>query len=99
MLVADPSNPYDKRAVAVFVDDLHVGYMEPGSTVQVTREEEHMEHLATLLSQFGSEMVVAGRTLMCRASLRGNALKADALHARTAHEFDDNELEELFATV
>jgi hypothetical protein len=209
VLVPDPANPYDKRAVAVFVDDLHVGYMErpdaskyhdaivklpggeltvpsrqwlkgtaqdtwarvtlslpkpehlecpnptqgdcvclpPGSTVQVTREEEHMEHIATLLSTFGSETVVAatlrsvteqrprstveivavdidgqqvgvlsnaqtanylplvkraeseGRTLTCRASLRGNALKADvALHARKAHEFDDQELEMLFTT-
>lgn len=210
VLVPDPSNPYDRRAVAVFVDDLHVGYMErpdartyhdaiaklpggeltvpsrqwlrgttqdtwarvtlslpkpehlecpnptkencvslpPGATVQVTREEEHMEHLATLLRQFGSETVVAaslrsvteqrprstvelvavdidghqvgvlstsqtgnflplvrraeseGRTLTCRASLRGNALKADvALHARKAHEFDDKELETFFSTV
>ncbi len=40
------------------------------------------------------------RTLTCRASLRGNALKADvALHARKAHEFDDKELEKPFATV
>lgn len=210
VLVPDPLNPYDKHAVAVFVDGLHVGYMErpdarsyhdaiaklpggeltvpsrqwlrgttedtwarvtlslpkpehlecpnrakgdcvilpPGSTVQVTRESEHMEHLAKLLSQFGSETVVAaslrsvteqrprstvelvavdvnghqvgvlstaqtanflplvrraeseGRTLTCRASLRGNALKADvALHARKAHEFDDQELAKLFPTV
>jgi hypothetical protein len=210
VLVPDPLNPYDKRAVAVFVDDLHVGYMErpdarnyhgaiaklpggeltapsrqwlrgmtndtwarvtlslpkpehldcpnrpkgnavilpPGSTVQVTREDEHMVHLAKLLNQYGSEEVVAaslrslteqrprstvelvavdiddhqvgvlsttqtanflplvrraesdGRTLTCRASLRGNALKADvALHARKAHDFDDNELEKLFPTV
>lgn len=210
VLVPDPSNPYDRHAVAVFVDGLHVGYLArpdarlyhqaiaglpggeltvasrqwlratttdtwarvtlslpkpehlecpnpatgkvvllpPGSTVQVTREEEHMEHLAKLLSHFGSETVVAaslrpiseqrprstaelvavdidglqigvlsktqtanfmplvrraeseGRTLTCRASLRGNALKADvALHARKAHEFDDQELEELFRTV
>lgn len=210
VLVPDPQNPYDKTAVAVFVDGFHVGYMEradarryhgaiaklpggeltvrsrqwlrassqdtwarvtlslpepqhlqcpnpvmrgcvtlpPGSTIQVTREEEHMEHLAALLSKFGSEAVVAaclrsvteqrprstvqlvavdidarqvgvlstaqtanflplvqraegeGRSLTCRASLRGNALKADvALHARKAHEFDDKELEELFSTV
>lgn len=209
VLVPDPSNPYDDRAVAVFVDGLHVGYMErpdarkyhdaiaqvpggelivpsrqwlrgttqdtwarvtlslpkpeqltcpnpakgncvslpPGSTIQVTREEEHMEHLATLLKQFGSETVVAaslrsvveqrprstvelvavdidghqvgvlsatqtanflplvrraeseGRTVTCRASLRGNALKADvALHARKVHELDDMELSELFAS-
>jgi hypothetical protein len=209
VLVPDPSNPYDSRAVAVFVDDFHVGYMErkdarkyhdaiarlpggeltvpsrqwlrattqdtwarvtlslpepdhlqcpnppaedcvtlpPGSTIQVTREEQHMEHLATRLSEFGSETVIAaslrslteqrprstvelvavdidgqqvgvlsptqtanflplvrraeadGRRLMCRASLRGNALKADvALHARKAHDFDDRELDELFAT-
>jgi hypothetical protein len=209
VLVPDPLNPYDKRAVAVFVDGLHVGYMErpdarsyheavaklpggelavpsrqwlrgtpnetwarvtlslpkpeqlecpnptqgtgvilpPGSTIQVTREEEHMEHLAKLLTQFGSESVVAaslrsvteqrprstvelvavdidghqvgvlstaqtanflplvrraeteGRVLICRASLRGNSLKADvALHARKAHEFDDNEIETLFST-
>ena len=209
VLVPDPSNPFDKHAVAVFVDELHVGYMErqdarkyhdaiaklpggeltvpsrqwlrasrqdtwarvtlslpkvehlqcpnptsedcvtlpPGSTIQVTREEEHIEHLAALLSQFGSETVVSaslrsvteqrprssvelvavdidghqvgvlsptqtanflplvrraeseGRALMCRASFRGNALKADvALHARKAHEFDDMELEKLFVT-
>lgn len=208
VLVPDPTNPYDKHAVAVFVDNLHVGYMErpdariyhdaiakltggeltipsrqwlratsqdtwarvtlslpkpehlvcpnpaigncvalpPGSTVQVTREDEHMEHLAALLGQFGSETVVSAtlhsiteqrprstvelvavdieggqvgvlsptqtanflplvrraeseaRTLTCRASLRGNSLKADvALHARKAHEFDDAELEELFS--
>lgn len=209
VLVPDPSNPFDKRAVAVFVDGLHVGYMErsdaatyhsaiaslpggelavpsrqwlrgtaqdtwarvtvslptpgrlscpnpsgengvvlaSGSTIQVAREEQHMEHLAALLSRFGSETVVAaslravieqrqrstvevvavdidgqqvgvlsptqtanflplvrraeaeGRTLVCRASLRGNSLKADvALHARKAHELDDAELEQLFAT-
>lgn len=40
----------------------------------------------------------AGRPLARRASLRGNALKADvALHARKAHEFDDQQLEQLFA--
>lgn len=210
VLAPDPSNPYDKHAVAVFVDDLHVGYMErpdarryhaaisalpggelttpsrqwlrgtahdtwarvtlslpdpahlqcpnptngncvilpPGSTVQVTREEEHMEHVATLLNHHGSEKVVAatlrpvieqrprsavelvavdidgqqvgvlsttqtanflplvrraeseGRGLICRASIRGNALKADvALHARKAQEFDDKELETLFGDV
>lgn len=121
VLVPDPSNPHDKHAVAVFVDNLHVGYMErpdarkyhsaiselpggeltvpsrqwlrgttqdtwarvtlslpappdiecpnpaqedcvilpPGSTVQVAREEEHMEHLARLLNLYGSETVVA----------------------------------------
>lgn len=208
VLVPDPTNPYDKNAVAVFVDGLHVGYMErsdasthhlaiaklpggelivpsrqwlratsndtwarvtlslpkpehlecpnpsqdksvtlpPGSTVQVTKEEAHMEHLAPLLTRYGSETVVAaslrsaterrprslvdvvavdidgqqvgvlsptqtanflplvrraeseGLVLTCRASLRGNALKADvALHARKAHDFDDAELERLFA--
>ena len=208
VLVPDPFNPFDNRAVAVFVDGLHVGYMEradaadyhaaivdlpggelrvpsrqwlrgtsqdtwarvtlslpkpehlecpnpvnqncvslpPGSTVQVTREEEHMEHLARLLNRYGSEVVLAaslrsvaeqrsrstaelvavvidghqvgvlsttqtanflplvrraeseGRTVMCRASLRGNSLKADvALHARKAHEIDDEELEQLFS--
>jgi hypothetical protein len=208
VLVPDPSNPYDKRAVAVFVDGFHVGYLErsdariyhdaianlpvgelsvasrqwlrgtsqdtwarvtlslpkpehlacpnpvsgncvtlpPGSTVQVTREDDHMGHLATLLSRFGSETIVAAtlrsvteqrprstvelvavdiddqqvgvlsptqtanflprvrraeseaRRLMCRASLRGNSLKADvALHARKAHEFDDQELAHLFS--
>ena len=41
-----------------------------------------------------------GRILTCRASLHGNALKADvALHARKTHEFDDGELDELFTTV
>lgn len=208
VLVPDPSNPYDKRAVAVIVDGFHVGYLErsdariyhdaianlpggelsvpsrqwlrgtsqdtwarvtlslpkpehlacpnpvrgncvtlpPGSTVQVTREDDHMAHLATLLSRFGSETIVAAtlrsvteqrprstvelvavdiddqqvgvlsptqtanflplvrraeseaRRLMCRASLRGNSLKADvALHARKAQEFDDRELEHLFS--
>lgn len=208
VLVPDPSNPFDNRAVAVFVDGLHVGYMErpdaathhsaiaslpggelivpsrqwlrgtaydtwarvtlslprpedlscpnpldescvilaPGSTIQVTREDQHMEHLAALLSRFGSETVVAaalravieqrprsttevvavdidgrqvgvlsptqtasflplvrraeseGRCVICRASLRGNSMKADvALHARKAHELDDLELEKLFA--
>ena len=33
--------------------------LAPGSTIQVTREDEHMEHLAALLSRFGSETVVA----------------------------------------
>lgn len=210
VLVPDPSNPYDNHAVAVFVDDLHVGYMEradarkyhraiaglpeselvahsrqwvratdhdtwarvtlslpdpaelqcpnpateahvvlpPGSTVQVTREEEHMEHLGTLLKRYGTERVVAASLrgvteqrprsivelvvveidgqpvgvlsptqtanflpllrraesaevgVVCRASLRGNALKADvALHARKAQELDDRELETLFDTV
>jgi collagen type III alpha len=209
VLVPDPSNPFDNHAVAVFVDGLHVGYMErsdaasyqsviaklpdgelavpsrqwlrgtaqdtwarvtlslprpdqlccpnpstensvvlaPGATIQVTREEDHMEHLAPLLRRYGSETVVAaslravtkqrprstvevvavdidgrqvgvlsptqtanllplvrraeseGRSLICRASLRGNSLKADvALHARKAHEMDDAELEYLFAT-
>ena len=207
VLVPDPSNPHDKYAVAVFVDDLHVGYMEradarkyhqaiaglpegelvtrsrqwlratdydtwarvtlslpdsaelqcpnptseahvvlpPGSTIQVTREEEHMDHLGALLKRYGTEGVVAARLrrvtekrprstvelvvveidgravgvlsptqtanflplvrraesqqvgLVCRASLRGNALKADvALHARKAQEMDDRELEMLF---
>jgi collagen type III alpha len=208
VLVPDPSNPHDKHAVAVFVDELHVGYMErpdarryhaairrlskgeltvpsrqwlrgtdrdtwarvtlslpdpedlqcpnpiesehvmlpPGSTIQVTREEEHMDHLANLLKRYGTEKVVAatlrpvieqrprstvelvsveidgepvgllstmqtanflplvrkaeseGVRLGCRASLRGNALKADvALHARKSHELDDSDLERLFA--
>lgn len=109
--------------------------LAPGSTIQVTREDEHMEHLAALLSRFGSETVVAAalravieqrprsttevvavdidgrqvgvlsptqtasflplvrraesecRCVICRASLRGNSLKADvALHARKAHD-------------
>jgi hypothetical protein len=39
-----------------------------------------------------------GVRLGCRASLRGNALKADvALHARKSHELDDTDLETLFA--
>lgn len=207
-LVPDPTNPFDARAVAVFVDELHVGYMEradaqkyhqpiadlpgkelvvtsrqwlrasgsdtwarvtlslpqpehlqcpnpvgadcvhlpPGSTVQVTKEEDHMEHLAQLLEAYGSETVVSaslrpvieqrprstaelvavdidgrqvgvltttqsanfmplvkraeeeGRTVVCRASLRGNTLKADvALHARKVHELDETELQQLFA--
>lgn len=209
VLVPDSANPHDNKAVAVFVDDLHVGYMErpdakkyhepiaglpggelvvtsrqwlrassddtwarvtlslplpehlqcpnpfgldcvslpPGSTIQVTKEEDHMEHLVSLLDQYGSDTVVAaslrsvteerprstvdlvavdvdgqqvgvlsttqtanflplvrraeaeGRQIFCRASLRGNTLKADvALHARKAHELDETELKELFAT-
>lgn len=210
VLIPDPSNPYDNHAVAVFVDGLHVGYLEradarkyqaairalphgelmvpsrqwlrgtdadtwarvtlsvpdpaslqcpnpalgdhvvlpPGSTVQVTREEEHIEHLALLLKRYGTDAIVAAALrpvveqrprstvelvsveidgqpvgvlsptqtanflplvrkaeseeveLVCRASLRGNALKADvALHARKAHELDDRELETLFARI
>lgn len=39
-----------------------------------------------------------GRQLFCRASLRGNTLKADvALHARKAHELDESELQTIFA--
>ena len=208
-LVPDPANPYDNKAVAVFVDDLHVGYMErpdakkyhgriaalpggelvvtsrqwlrvtgdetwarvtlsiplpehlecpnpndsdcvhlpPGSTVQVTREVEHLDHLVQLLDRYGSETVVAaslrsmieqrprstvelvavdidgnqvgvltstqtanflplvrraeaeGRMVICRASLRGNTLKADvALHARKVHELDEDELEHVFGS-
>lgn len=207
-LVPDPTNPFDARAVAVFVDGLHVGYMErpdaqkyhqpiadlpgqelvvtsrqwlrasgsdtwarvtlslpqpehlqcpnpveadcvhlpPGSTVQVTKEEDFMEHLIGLLDKYGSETVISaslrsvieqrprstaelvavdidggqvgvltstqsanfmllvkraeaeGRTVVCRASLRGNSLKADvALHARKVQELDDAELQDLFA--
>jgi hypothetical protein len=210
VLVPDSSNPYDDKAVAVFVDDLHVGYMErpdakkyhehisglpagelvvtsrqwlrasvddtwarvtlslplpehlqcpnpfepdcvslpPGSTIQVTKEANYMEHLVALLDRYGSDTVVAaslrsvteerprstvnlvavdvdgqqvgvlsttqtanflplvqraeaeGRQVFCRASLRGNTLKADvALHARKAHELDETELEDLFATL
>lgn len=209
VLVPDAANPYDGKAVAVYVDGLHVGYMErpdakryhqpiselpggelvvtsrqwlrasaddtwarvtlslpspehlqcpnpfgpdcvslpPGSTIQVTKEEDHMEHLVGLLDLYGSDTVVAaslrsvteerprstvdlvaveidgqqvgvlsttqtanflplvrraeaeGRQIFCRASLRGNTLKADvALHARKAHELDEAELVELFAT-
>ena len=208
VLVPDPTNPYDEHAVAVFVDGLHVGYMErpdaakyhraiaalpcgevtvssrqwlrataddtwarvtlslpepehltcpnpfasaavsipPGSTIQVTKEEEYMDHLVELLKRYGSETVVCaslrsvveqrprstvelvavdidggqvgvlsptqtanflplvqraeaeGKTVTCRASLRGNTLKADvALHARKAHEMDEDELQLLFA--
>lgn len=126
VLVPDPENPKDPRAVAVFVDGLHVGYMErgdakhyhrqiaklpsgqltvpsrqwlretydntyarvtlslpmhdqllcpnpldrdavllpAGSTVQVTREENHMEHLAAVLDRYGAENVVLA-TLRC----------------------------------
>ncbi len=207
-LVPDDANPHDPKAVAVFIDGLHVGYMEradaqkyhdaiatlpggelvvtsrqwlrasatdtwarvtlslplpehlkcpnplggdcvsipAGSTVQVTKEEEHMEHLAGLLDRYGSDTVVAaslrsvveqrprstvdlvavdidgqqvgvlsstqtanflplvrraeseGRRIFCRASLRGNTLKADvALHARKAHELNESELRGLFA--
>ncbi len=208
VLVPDASNPHDDKAVAVFVDDLHVGYMErpdakkyhdhvsrlpggelivtsrqwlrasandtwarvtlslplpehlqcpnpfapdcvslpPGATIQVTKEEHYMEHLVGLLDRYGSDTVVAaslrsvteerprssvelvavdidgkqvgvlstaqtanflplvrraeeeGRPIFCRASLRGNTLKADvALHARKAHELDEDELQDLFA--
>lgn len=207
VLVPDASNPFDGAAVAVFVDGLHVGYLErpdaaqyhrpiaglpggevvvvsrqwlrgsagdtwarvtlslplpdqlqcpnplagdcvslpAGSTIQVTREEDHMGHLVDLLDRYGSESVVAaslrsvteqrprstvelvavdidgeqvgvlsttqtanflalvrraeaeGRKVSCRASLRGNSLKADvALHARKAHELDEKELADLF---
>ncbi len=117
-----------------------------GSTIQVTKEEEYMDHLVELLERYGSEKVVCashrsvteerprstvelvtvdidgsqvgvlstpqtanflplvrraeaeGRTVTCRASLRGNTLKADvALHARKAHEFDEGQLSKLFA--
>ncbi|WP_185996088.1 hypothetical protein [Nocardioides campestrisoli] len=209
VLVPDAANPHDAQAVAVFVDGLHVGYMErpdakryhrhivglpggelvvasrqwlrasaddtwarvtlslplpehlqcpnpfgrdcvslpPGSTIQVTKEEQFMEHLIDLLDRYGSDTVVAaslrsviekrprssvevvavdidgqqvgvlsptqtanfmplvrraeaeGRQVYCRASLRGNTLKADvALHARKAHELDETELQELFET-
>ena len=209
VLVPDAANPHDDKAVAVFVDGLHVGYMErpdakkyhrhisdlpggelvatsrqwlrasaddtwarvtvslplpehllcpnpfgpecvslpPGATIQVTKEEDYMEHLVCLLDRYGNETVVAaslrsvieqrarstvdlvavdidgqqvgvltttqtanflplvkraeaeGRQIFCRASLRGNTLKADvALHARKAHEFDETELRSLFAT-
>jgi hypothetical protein len=121
VLVPDAANPHDGKAVAVFVDGLHVGYMErpdakkyhqhisdlpggelvvtsrqwlrasaddtwarvtlslplpehlqcpnpfgpgcvslpPGSTIQVTREEDYMEHLVRLLDRYGSDSVVA----------------------------------------
>jgi len=209
VLVPDAANPYDDKGVAVFVERLHVGYMErpdaaryhdaiaglpgsqlvvtsrqwlrasgddtwarvtvsvppadqlqcpnpfgldcvslpPGSTIQVTKEEEHMEHLVPLLDRYGSETVVAarlrsiteqrprstvdlvavdidgeqvgvlsttqtanflpivrraeseGRHVYCRATLRGNSLKADvALHARKVHELDEDQLEKLFAS-
>lgn len=209
VLVPDAANPHDGKAVAVFVDGLHVGYMErpdaqkyhqhiaelpggelvvtsrqwlrasaddtwarvtlslplpehlrcpnpfesncvslpPGSTIQVTKEEHYMEHLVGLLDRYGSDAVVAAslriateerarssvelvavdidgqqvgvlsptqtanllplvrraeteiRKIFCRASLRGNSLKADvALHARKAHELDETELRQLFAT-
>lgn len=208
LLVPDPTNPHDDHAVAVFVDGLHVGYMEradarkyhrhiaalpggelvvaarqwlrvsaddtwarvtlsiptpdqlacpnpfgtdcvslpPGSTVQVTKEEDYMEHLVAILDRYGSDSVVAaslrsvteqrprstvelvavdidgqqvgvlsptqtanflplvrraeaeGRQVFCRASLRGNSLKADvALHARKAQELDQDALERLFS--
>ena len=208
VLIPDAKNPHDPNAVAVFVDGLHVGYMErpdaakyhqhiadlpggelvvtsrqwlraslddtwarvtlslpmpdhlqcpnpfesdcvslpPGSTIHVTKEEDYMDHLASLLDRYGSETVVAaslrsvveqrprsavelvavdiddgqvgvlsptqtanllplvkraegeGRRVVCRASLRGNSLKADvALHARKVHELDEKELAELFA--
>ena len=121
--------------------------LPPGSTIQVTKEEDYREHLVGLLDRYGSDSVVAaslrsvteerprttvdlvavdidgqqvgipsttqtsnflplvrraeadGRQILCRASLRGNTLKADvALHARKAHELDETELYELFVT-
>jgi threonine dehydratase len=48
---------------------------------------------------YGATTAVAALTsgLVCRASLRGNALAADVgLHARKAHELDDKDLETLF---
>ncbi|MFC6695437.1 hypothetical protein [Nocardioides daphniae] len=120
--------------------------LPPGSTIQVTKEEQYLEHLVDLLDRYGTEMVVAaslrsatevrprstvdlvavdidgqqvgvlsatqtanflplvkraeaeGRRIFCRASLRGNTLKADvALHARKAHELDEAELRVVFA--
>lgn len=36
-LVPDPSNPFDRNAVAVYVNDLHVGYMERGDAATYHR--------------------------------------------------------------
>ena len=71
--------------VAVDIDGAQVGVLSPTQTA----------NFLPLVRRAESER----RILTCRASLRGNALKADvALHARKAHEFDDGELDQLFAT-
>jgi hypothetical protein len=71
--------------VGVSIDDSQVGLLSATQTA----------NFLPLLRR--AEAV--GRTLICRASLRGNALKADvALHARKTHEFSDSEIEALFAT-
>lgn len=98
VLVPDAANPHDDKAVAVFVDGLHVGYMErpdakkyhPVGVLSTTQTANFMP----LVRRAEAE----GRQIFCRASLRGNTLKADvALHARKAHELDETELQELFA--
>lgn len=203
VLVPDPGNPFDSNAVAVYLDDLHVGYLEredakdfapalatlakqgqslrvesrqwarydnyrkdlysrvtlrlpdpdaiiprnavpsnsvvlpPGSTIQVTKEDEHMGAIAPWLDPKGSEVTLAvtlhaivdvrprstvdavqvqidgepvgilsptstanilplvryvnerGMTPVGRATLKGNALKADVtLHVSKAQDVD-----------
>lgn len=70
--------------VAVDIDGQQVGVL---STTQTA-------NLMPLVRRAEAE----GRQIFCRASLRGNTLKADvALHARKAHELDEAELTDLFA--
>lgn len=72
------------EAVAVTIEGRQVGVLSPTQTA----------NFLPLVRRAQSE----GRELICRASLRGNSLKADvALHARKAHEFDDEALERLFS--
>lgn len=71
--------------VAVDVDGQQVGLLSP------TQNADFMP----LVRRAEAE----GRQIFCRASLRGNTLKADvALHARKAHEPDEGELQELFTS-
>ena len=72
------------QLVAVDIDGQQVGVLSPTQTA----------NNLTLVRRAESE----SHTLMCRASRRGNSLKADvALHDRKTHEFDDQELEHLFS--
>lgn len=77
----------------------------PRSTVDLVAVEIDGEQVSVLsTTQTANFLPLVRRAeaedgqISCRASLRGNTLKADvALHARKAHEFDEAELMELFA--
>lgn len=70
--------------VAVDIDGRQVGVLSPSQTA----------NFMPLVRRAEEEH----KKVYCRASLRGNSLKADvALHARKAHELDEAELRELFA--